>query len=200
MNLLRSAAIAATTILAASSFGATSALAQTDTIQSPTGYFLPSDSLKYASPYYRSASDDWGWTHNAISGTFTSATLNISGFDVDETSGEIDNVYAYDNGVKTLLGHLTGVNNDYSFTTFTLGSNFYDDINSGLKVWVDIDSTGAGWELTLVKSSLSVNGSTLPPPAPGVPEPAAWAMLIGGFGLAGAALRRKRTSTAVRFA
>lgn len=33
-----------------------------------------------------------------------------------------------------------------------------------------------------------------------VPEPAAWAMLIGGFGLAGAALRRKRTSTAVRFA
>ena len=92
------------------------------------------------------------------------------------------------------------MNYDYSFTTFTLGSNFYDDINSGLKVWVDIDSTNAGWELTLVKSSLSVNGSTLPPPAPGVPEPAAWAMLIGGFGLAGAALRRKRTSTAVRFA
>jgi hypothetical protein len=34
----------------------------------------------------------------------------------------------------------------------------------------------------------------------GVPEPAAWAMLIGGFGLAGGALRRRRTRTAVRFA
>ncbi|WP_245824976.1 PEPxxWA-CTERM sorting domain-containing protein [Sphingomonas azotifigens] len=34
----------------------------------------------------------------------------------------------------------------------------------------------------------------------GVPEPAAWAMLIGGFGLAGGALRRRRVRTAVRFA
>jgi hypothetical protein len=29
-------------------------------------------------------------------------------------------------------------------------------------------------------------------PAGGVPEPAAWALMIGGFGLAGAALRRQR--------
>ncbi|GAA0731329.1 MULTISPECIES: PEPxxWA-CTERM sorting domain-containing protein [Sphingomonas] len=34
----------------------------------------------------------------------------------------------------------------------------------------------------------------------GVPEPAAWAMLIGGFGLAGGALRRRRARTTVRFA
>ncbi|WP_294256745.1 PEPxxWA-CTERM sorting domain-containing protein [uncultured Sphingomonas sp.] len=34
----------------------------------------------------------------------------------------------------------------------------------------------------------------------GVPEPAAWAMLIGGFGLAGGVLRRRRTRTSVRFA
>lgn len=30
----------------------------------------------------------------------------------------------------------------------------------------------------------------------GVPEPGAWALMIGGFGLAGAALRRRRTSAA----
>jgi hypothetical protein len=30
--------------------------------------------------------------------------------------------------------------------------------------------------------------------APGVPEPAAWALMIGGFGLAGVALRRRRTA------
>ena len=32
-----------------------------------------------------------------------------------------------------------------------------------------------------------------------VPEPASWAMMVGGFGLLGGALRRKRTSTSVRF-
>jgi len=33
-----------------------------------------------------------------------------------------------------------------------------------------------------------------------VPEPASWAMMIGGFGLAGGALRRRRTQTTVKFA
>ncbi|MBN8832151.1 MAG: PEP-CTERM sorting domain-containing protein [Sphingomonadales bacterium] len=31
-------------------------------------------------------------------------------------------------------------------------------------------------------------------PANAVPEPATWAMMIGGFGLAGAAMRRRKTS------
>lgn len=33
---------------------------------------------------------------------------------------------------------------------------------------------------------------TAPPPVTGVPEPAAWALMIGGFGMAGASLRRLR--------
>lgn len=33
-------------------------------------------------------------------------------------------------------------------------------------------------------------------PAPGVPEPASWAMLIAGFGLVGAAMRRRAIGTA----
>jgi len=36
--------------------------------------------------------------------------------------------------------------------------------------------------------------------AGGVPEPAAWAMMIGGFGMAGGALRRRRVEAKVRFA
>jgi hypothetical protein len=38
--------------------------------------------------------------------------------------------------------------------------------------------------------------STPPVAAPGVPEPAAWAMLIAGFGLTGAAMRRRRIAVA----
>lgn len=37
-------------------------------------------------------------------------------------------------------------------------------------------------------------GSTAPPGTGGVPEPSTWAMMIVGFGLAGASLRRRRTS------
>ena len=33
-----------------------------------------------------------------------------------------------------------------------------------------------------------------------VPEPAAWAMMVGGFGMIGAAMRRRQRSTSVRFA
>jgi len=40
---------------------------------------------------------------------------------------------------------------------------------------------------------------TIAAAAPAVPEPATWAMMIGGFGLAGAAMRR-RARPAVRFA
>jgi hypothetical protein len=37
-------------------------------------------------------------------------------------------------------------------------------------------------------------GAVVPPPGPGgVPEPATWAMLLGGFGLTGAAMRRRRS-------
>jgi len=36
-------------------------------------------------------------------------------------------------------------------------------------------------------------------PQPGVPEPATWAMMIAGFGLAGASLRRRKPTVSLRF-
>ena len=40
-------------------------------------------------------------------------------------------------------------------------------------------------------------GSFTPPPPPSVPEPATWAMMIGGFGLLGAVVRRRRRTGAL---
>jgi hypothetical protein len=159
-----------------------------DVVQAPTGFFVPTDPQKLSAPYYRWYGEDWGWTHGAMASGFSTATLSISAFDVDAPS-EVDNIYAYDNGVKTLLGSLAGGNNIWSYTTFTLGSNFYDDIAAGLQVMIEIDTATQGnWAVSLAKSVVSVDGGT--PPNPGLPEPAT--LLLLGLGLAGLATLRKK--------
>ena len=60
---------------------------------------------------------------------------------------------------------------------------------------------GDEWgEATLTVSGIpeDIGDAPIDPGAPGVPEPASWALMIGGLGLAGAALRRR--TAAVRFA
>ena len=179
--------------LLAAALLAAPALAATDTVEAPSGFFVPTDALKYSAPYYRDGDQDWGWTHGAIAAGFTSASLNISAFDVDFASGEIDNIYAFDSGNWVLLGALTGNDGQWQYANaFSLGANFFDDIAAGLQVKIDIDSTNSGWVVTLGKSVLSTDGSILPPPLPGVPEPSTWAMLITGFGLVGAMARRRK--------
>jgi hypothetical protein len=181
--------------VAGAALAASAANAQwSDTKQASTGYFVPSVAQEYDAPYYRSSDEDWGWTHTAYAGTFTSASLNISAFDVDFDQGEIDNIYVNDSGTWVLVGSLGGGSDIYSFTNFVLGANFYDDIAAGLQVKVDIDIASAGWALTLSKSVLSLDGAELPDADPGVPEPASWALMLGGFGLVGATMRRRRTA------
>jgi hypothetical protein len=71
------------------------------------------------------------------------------------------------------------------------------DVRAVADPFFEIDPTWAadhpGYSLEF--SSSIVNGDP-GPTSGGVPEPAAWALMIAGFGMAGAALRRRRTAAA----
>jgi hypothetical protein len=174
--------------------------AATDTIDAASGqagtYFTPSLAQRTSNPYYRSAGEDWEWQHNAIAGSFTTATLNISAYDVDNPSAnpsfddEIDEIYGWNNQLSgwSLLGVLDGANNIFSFTEFTLDNSWFDEIALGLKVMMKIDENNEGWAVSLSKSVLSLDGGAIGNPNPGqVPVPAALFMfapaLLGFFGL-----------------
>jgi hypothetical protein len=156
----------------------------TDVVEWNVGNFVPSTEETYNAPYYRWHDGDWGWSHSAIAGTFSEATLSISAFDVDKSSGEFDEIFVKDEGSWVSLGLLDGASDIYSYTTFNLNSQFYDEIAEGLEIWIDIDKAHNynSWAVTLAKSVLSLDNGQLPDPDP-VPEPGTLSLL--GFGLIG---------------
>ncbi|MFT4152154.1 MAG: VPLPA-CTERM sorting domain-containing protein [Paracoccaceae bacterium] len=189
-------AIAAAITLSAA---AGASAATTDTIEAPDGYFVPTDAQRYDSPYYRYYGAGWSWAHNAITEAFTTATLQISAFDVDYSSGELDLIEAFDAATSTWinLGYLIGANDAWAYTDFVIGADLLDDVADGLQVRMTIDSGYGGWAVTLAKSVITTDGATPPPPDPGaqVPLPAAFPLLLGGLAAVGG-LRLKRRKTA----
>ena len=173
----------------------------TDTVEFPTGYFVPDEASALSSPYYRWYNEDWGWQHNAIAATVeSSASLLISSFDVDSDSydPEVDLIYAFDASASTWieLGSLIGLGSQWSYTEFILPTALYDEIETGLQIFMDIDSTHSNnyWAVTLAKSVISIDGSPYPDPDPGtapVPEPGT--IVLMGLGLVGlAGMGRKK--------
>ena len=188
-------------------FGKVSAI-ELDTIDASSGqadtFFVPSAGLEFVDPYFRYEGEDWGWQHNAIVNPFTTATLSISAFDVDNPSSfplvddEIDVIQGFDNATMDWLtiGTLAGSTDVYSFTTFDLDSSWFPEIQSGLMVRMLIDDLGTGvWGVTLAKSVLSLDDATLPNPNPSaVPVPAAvWLFGSALLGLAGFGRRKNKS-------
>lgn len=163
-------------------------------------YFVPGSIATTDSPYYRSAGEDWQWTHNAITTPYTTATLSISAYDVDNPSAqpafddEIDEIYGWETSTSTwnLIGVLDGANDIYSFTTFNLDASWASEIASSLLVRILIDQNNEGWQVTLAKSVLATDGGDIGNPNPGstVPVPAA-AWLFGSAVLGFFGVRRK---------
>jgi hypothetical protein len=162
-----------------------------------TTYFIPVGPSPSSSPYWRGASQDWEWQHNAIAGTITSATLNVSAWDVDYSLGERDGIYGYDAATTSwlFLGYLAGADSVFSFTNFGLGAALLDDIGTGLKVKIDIDMGPAaggttGWLVTLSKSVLTTENENPGNPNPTVPDHSSTMVLMGMVGMALAGYRR----------
>lgn len=167
-----------------------------------TEYFVDVDANKTNSPYYRGGSEDWGWVHNGIAGTFTSIILDISAYDVDAPD-ENDDISVFDGVSWVSLGSLAGNNNIWAFSQFDLSGFAWAEaqVNAGLQVKMDIDTAGTGWVVSLGKAVLTVDdgsgngggGACVPTPGipctTSVPEPSS--LMILGLGLLGFQARRK---------
>lgn len=106
------------------------------------------------------------------------SALNANGIGSDQIPAKLEGItFGQDVAYNGGLYHTLYVSNDNDFLPDAAGPNqFY------VFGFTDADLPG------LVKQNVAA-----------VPEPASWAMMIGGFGLIGA-MQRRRTRTAVRFA
>jgi len=81
---------------------------------------------------------------------------------------------------------------DWQIEQLAIGSSLGNDLLLSV-IASDCEPTGH-WGYVYLDGFGAV---TPPPVGGGIPEPSTWAMLITGFGLAGSALRRRRTATAL---
>ncbi|MHA6719312.1 PEPxxWA-CTERM sorting domain-containing protein [Sphingomonas sp. RS6] len=104
------------------------------------------------------------------------------------------NVYSGLNGTGDLLATINlALTPNGAGTEGCFGTNFCPYVAAGVSfagIAHSVDFGGSADQVAF--AAITINSST----PGGVPEPAAWGMLIGGFGMAGAAMRARRTRVA----
>ncbi|KAB7648798.1 nidogen-like domain-containing protein [Polymorphobacter fuscus] len=145
-------------------------------------------------------------------GYFASQTNKLNDFQIiltdrsDTGAGNFDIFFNYDRiewetgnasggsnglgGISAAVGYNAGTGNQPNTFFELAGSRVPGSfLDTGSAPLINTTNNGVAGQL-----QFSVrNGSVLPPVLPGaVPEPATWAMLIGGFGMVGGAMRRRR--------
>jgi hypothetical protein len=122
---------------------------------------------------------------------FIGSDMTVTLGDQTITTSDDDFVGGYYNPTAFNGLHIWDAHNAVApFTSVSLLHNDYPGFDMS-RVTFDADNifinfTGLNFTVSPSVLALQVNG------AGGVPEPAAWALMIAGFGLAGATLRRRR--------
>lgn len=96
-------------------------------------------------------------TFNVIALPESSVVLTVYANDVDEEAGEIDDVYFIEtDGTEHFLGYLSGQNNVWTTTAFTLNKDWIKVGTSSIRIEPDVNDSG--WMVTVNKAQLVVDG------------------------------------------
>lgn len=122
-------------------------------------------------------------------------TLTFSLAGLSPVNAQLSGKFASDNYASVALNGVTLASqpaqiifeNFTQLTSFSASSGFLAGLNT-----LTFTVTDGGAPSALLVSGLAGTAS--------VPEPAAWALMLGGFGLAGAAMRRRRAAVRVTYA
>jgi hypothetical protein len=137
----------------------------------------------------------WDSTNGSFSPDYLEVLVDgvvVARFTTDNASGSNT---AFAGGTVLAYHQQTDTNMSYSDTLvdFT-GSDWATFAHTASTLTIGFRAGGAGWQGGGDESWGLDNFSVTAMGAGGVPEPAAWGMMIGGFGLAGMAMRRRRAS------
>lgn len=146
--------------------------------------------------------DSWDGTSGSVSPDLVDivvdGTTRISGLTYNNNTGASGQYI----GAGTLLGERVQADDNlfFSDTTVDLGtSGLLSFGHTSSTLTLTIFAYGAGWQGGTDEAwgidNLTVDVNAVA----GVPEPTSWAMMIGGVGLAGGALRRRKASASVRY-
>ena len=127
---------------------------------------------------------------NGFAGAITTFTTTFSLAGYDAANATLSGQVLFDNFGEIFLngnqigGTFTGFN---SLTPFGTNANFFNGALNTLSFVLRNDTGPQAFQV----AGLTVTAELLP--AAAVPEPASWAMMIAGFGLVGASMRKRAT-------